>query len=198
MALSALLKKPGRKKGRSGYSLVELAIVLGIATVVLGGIWVAANMVKQKARVQDAYETVKMIVDNMHSIGMGMPSMTGPFAGGDNADLSQKACDTHVLPQSVVRTCAPAVSTVNPWGGTIEVRHSAAGVDDAFRVYMYKVPADECIQLFRRFLNDADLLSVNTATGWVAPGAITMSSACAAGATNKTAGFEFTFRAQNP
>ena len=184
------------KNGRRAFSLIEAAIILGIVGVILGGIWVVAGVVKKKAGGEQAYEEIKLIVDNMHSLGMGMSSLLY-FGTGVDTDFTTKAFNAGLFPKNVLT--AGALPTVNPWGGTIEVRTGVTS--QSFRVNMYGIPDAECIQLFTRFLDLTDLLKVNIAGTWRSSNWIinnTGSLSCPLSGGKRVAGLEFTFRSQKP
>lgn len=51
--------------GRRGFTLMELAIVLGVASLVVGAIWVAVDTVVQRARINAAVQQGLAILQNM-------------------------------------------------------------------------------------------------------------------------------------
>ncbi|MDD5587329.1 MAG: type 4 pilus major pilin [Alphaproteobacteria bacterium] len=194
-----ILKRSGHeKKARRAFTLTETAIVLGVVGIVLGGIWVAAGSVYQKVRVNNAYEEIRLIVDNMHSIGMGMTStaqLTTPTGGGEDQPITPKAFTAGVFPASVLT--AGALPARNPWNGNITI---VGGQNtQSFKIQMDNIPSAECIQLFHRFLDSPDLTRVRITTGWINPTTVDGSMACpVAAAVTRTAGLEFSFRSQAP
>jgi len=48
---------------RRGFSLVELAIVLGVVSIIVAGIWNYAGSARQTARIQQAMDAVAVLVD---------------------------------------------------------------------------------------------------------------------------------------
>ncbi len=58
-----------------GFSLVEFAIVLGVAGIVLGGIWGVAGMIRNNVRQQKFSETLYSIIGNIRGNYMGKSSV---------------------------------------------------------------------------------------------------------------------------
>lgn len=56
---------PSPPQLRSGFSLIEAAIVLGVVGLVIGGIWVAATAVQQKMALNQTVELVNRSVDEI-------------------------------------------------------------------------------------------------------------------------------------
>lgn len=53
---------------RSGFNLVEAAIVLGVVGLIIGGIWVAANAVNEQRRVSQTVSNILQIEQNVRRL----------------------------------------------------------------------------------------------------------------------------------
>jgi len=58
---------------RSGFNLVEAAIVLGVVGLVIGGIWVAASSVTEKRRLSAASTAILQLVQSLRGSLTGQP-----------------------------------------------------------------------------------------------------------------------------
>jgi Tfp pilus assembly protein PilE len=114
--------RPSRKTIQ-GLSLMELAIVIAIIGVMLGGLWVALNQAWESSKRETAKEMIATTVTNMRSF-------FGAKAGVDEHDkatLTKEMIAAGVIPASLVRatTCTGGVACAdNPWGPT-----SGGGID---------------------------------------------------------------------
>jgi len=132
------------EKKRRGFTLTEIAIVLGIIGLILGAIWVAAGAVYQNLRVSKA-ET------ELLQITQGIRSLYGTQTTFDTAAHlleTQGLIAAKVFPSDAVQNA----TTVNgPWGGStmnIYSQTDPAGVTgDSFSVEFDNIPVSACIAL---------------------------------------------------
>ena len=71
-----------------GASLAELAIVLGVVGVILGGIWTAASMVRQSAKVEQSVEAIGQIVEGVRVAYTARPQIGGVMNGINTNGIS--------------------------------------------------------------------------------------------------------------
>jgi len=60
-----------------GFTLTEMAIVLGVVGIVLGGIWAASSSVNDKQKANKAAQEVAIITQNMRSVLFGEELIPG-------------------------------------------------------------------------------------------------------------------------
>lgn len=110
------LRRPIRNV--SGFSLTELAIVLAVAGVVLGGVWTVSGRAWEYAKLERSKEAVATTVDNVRSYYAGLAGVP-EIASGGVGGMTDNLINSSTIPQYLVRNMAavPKVAD-NPWGGT--------------------------------------------------------------------------------
>lgn len=114
------VKKPSH--ARRGFSMVELAVVLGIVSMVLGAIWVYAGQASQTADRQKLTQQLVTVVNGMRSLYLGQANVCGTFD-----QLTARLSTQNAISPAMVRTAgctnvgsppaAPAGICVDtPWG----------------------------------------------------------------------------------
>jgi prepilin-type N-terminal cleavage/methylation domain-containing protein len=132
---------------RKGFTLTEIAIVLGIIGMVLGAIWVAASGAYNSHRATKANGELMSIVQNVR--GFYQTSTTVDTSG--NADMALSPTDAmhytyiqaHVFPNDMVT--ADNKAAYDPWNGGVaiaEARINNSG--DGFYVYFDLLPPAGC------------------------------------------------------
>jgi type II secretory pathway pseudopilin PulG len=114
---------------RNGYSLVELAIVLGVVGTVIAAIWSCASIAYERVRRERMLEETRVIVDNMRSAytgQMGIP-LLGFIA------LVPTLVQNHTIPSEMERLPLATACTNNlhicvdtPWGSADPTDYPAA------------------------------------------------------------------------
>ncbi|MGB4102272.1 MAG: type II secretion system protein [Alphaproteobacteria bacterium] len=154
---------------RRGFSLLELAIVLGIMGLVGGGIWVAASTVYQNYRIGRGVEQVQQIVDNIrdrYNALAQMPNENYTVFTQTMARADVFPGDTKLSPDVLPTACATCYFA-NPWtagnaaavcgGGAICVSavdvFGPAAVQPRynFAVTLRGLPQGDCVVLATKF-----------------------------------------------
>jgi len=129
--------RTSRTKKR-GFTLTEIAIVLGIVGLILGAIWVAAAAVYNNLRTAHANTEVLQIAQAVRAL-YATSNMIG---AGAAADQTPALITAGVTPKDL-GTVAPLI---NPWpNGNTAVWSNAVG--DGFEIIMTGVPQSACINL---------------------------------------------------
>lgn len=143
----AINKNPqGRSLQRKkGFTLTEIAIVLGIIGLILGAIWVAASSVYSNQKVGKANTQMLAISQGIRSL-YATSSTTGV---ADGTDLTGSLCTAGVFPTDSIVNCAtPSVN--DPWSGATTVTATSVtgnNAGDGFKIQMANVPTAGCIAL---------------------------------------------------
>lgn len=107
---------------RRGFTLTELAIVLGVIGIILGAIWAAASHTYSNYRTQKAVSQILTIVQSVRSI-----YSKGVFAAGDPIwlNFTNVLINSNAVPGDMIVPCAGlpwntgGQCIVNPWNGEV-------------------------------------------------------------------------------
>jgi type II secretory pathway pseudopilin PulG len=141
-----------RREPALGFTLTELAIVLGVIGTVLASIWAAASTAYQHQNVARAQQQIITIVHNIRALHANHPFFLG--TGDQTANLvSGGVFPSDMLVGSTKYNVGMGYTSLasNPWGGPVMVYETlnVGGVSQpaVFRVSYYNVAADACSQL---------------------------------------------------
>ena len=122
---------------KKGFTLTEIAIVLGIMGLILGAIWTAAASVYQNQRITHANTAVVQIVQSVRTL------MSTSSQVGTAGDITGSMVSAGVIPTDLVSGGA----ATGPWAGsTLKILTNLLS-DTAFTVELNKVPKAACIAL---------------------------------------------------
>jgi prepilin-type N-terminal cleavage/methylation domain-containing protein len=144
-------KAPAQKRleqRKKGFTLTEIAIVLGIMGLVLGAIWVAASGVYSNQKVTKANTELMAVVQGIRSLY----ATQNQVAAAAGTDLTTALIRSGVFPSDTLSTGNPQTAVAPgqaPWtNGTIWVYSSTvANAGDAFQVQFNGIPQTACINL---------------------------------------------------
>jgi prepilin-type N-terminal cleavage/methylation domain-containing protein len=130
---------PRLEPSKKGFTLTEIAIVLGIMGLILGAIWVAASGVYANQKEAKANTETLTIAQNLRSL-YSTQATTGVAAA---TDITAQMITAGVFPADTVNGAV----TVNPWNGTIGIIAQLPATANTFHVVLTNVPRDACINL---------------------------------------------------
>lgn len=154
-----------KNKQNRGFNLIEIAIVLAVVGIIVGGIYVAASSVYENNRKQEVQKQLLTIVQNMRAVYAGQVSI-GTFATAD-------AVAARIIPQDMINGSA----AVNAYGGATTVANSGS---TGFTVTMEDVSRGACTEMLMKTVSTAQIADALGVTG------ATAGSAVAIGATIAT------------
>ena len=130
------MKNSVKLKNQRGFTLVEVAIVLTIVGLVIGGIWLAASTVSNNQKKTALATDVLQIAQNIRNL-YGNQSVT---TGLDNA----AAIAAGAIPANLVTGTGTARNVFN---STADSTTIAAVGTTQFSIQMVGIPRDACIEL---------------------------------------------------
>jgi prepilin-type N-terminal cleavage/methylation domain-containing protein len=150
-----LVGQPAGRDENRGFTLTEIAIVLGIVGLILGAIWVAAAAVYNNLRTSKATTELLTVVQNVRAMyaTSGLVDANANMAVAATEGVGTAAATylaAGVFPSDTLNNVDPSKATQaqDPWGGTISVESatSSGGVAaDSFAVVFDRVPDNACI-----------------------------------------------------
>ncbi|MDR3449937.1 MAG: type 4 pilus major pilin [Alphaproteobacteria bacterium] len=149
--LSLSRAQPHKTSSSKGFTLTEIAIVLGIIGLILGAIWVAASKVYANQKVGKATTQMINVVQGIRSL-YSTSSVTGL---ADTTDMTFAICSASVFPSDTIPstgcgTSAAPATISNPWNGATTIASTSVAVaatGDAFMIKMAGVPTTGCTAL---------------------------------------------------
>jgi prepilin-type N-terminal cleavage/methylation domain-containing protein len=135
-----ITKNNTHRQRRRGFTLTEIAIVLGIIGLILGAIWVAAAAVYNNLRVSHANTEILQIAQAVRGL-YGNASSTGVIA---NTILTPTLINAKTVPSDMVNVAGTGLIDPFPGGTTGVLTPTTA---DSFTIEMTDVPNDACINL---------------------------------------------------
>ena len=148
---------------RRGFTLTELAIVLGIIGTILGGIWTAASMAHSSQIVDTSARQVVTIAQNIRSFYSGRTQIAPSLVGTEATTLLANA---GVFPPDMqMQTVTdPNWGTyprpANAFGGYVAIHIISS---NTFRVSYYNLSSMQCTQLA------AAVIQINNSSSGAAP-----------------------------
>ncbi|GEM_PF-830303 len=150
---------------RRGLSLMEMAIVLGVCGIVLGGLWATVNMVMERVRREQAFEQITFIVRGVRNFYSGRESIQYTTNGIDASvnPLTEYLIRNGIIPGEMVRDrSASPVRADLPWGrlgvngnlivnGGFQIQRMPGF--QSFRIILRGLKQESCVALATRLAN---------------------------------------------
>lgn len=133
------------RRVRRGFTLTEIAIVLGIIGLILGAIWVAASAVYSNLRLSRSQQELLQIAQAVRS----MYATQTTIAAAAGVDQTASLAPAGVFPSDAAIFAGGAWTVNGPWSGsTISVWSATNAVaGDSFVVEFVNIPNNACINL---------------------------------------------------
>lgn len=129
---------------RTGFSLIEAAIVLGIAGLVIAGIWLAATSVSDNLKTSSLITGLMAITRNTQLTF----SRNDAQSLGNNVDITSALINASAFPSDWV-----SGNTVkHPFAGGLNVSNWTSTGTPLFGIYMNGISAQTCIKFRHGYL----------------------------------------------
>ncbi len=142
---------------RKGFSLTELAIVLGVIGLILSGLWGVVAIVRENMKRSETKEQIYVLVNNVRNHYLNFACATPDQAcPPGSTNLTDYLFKKSALPYEMVRDRTAGTWVADhPWypgtaGGSVRVLAGDAGdvnTDSFFRVELRGVNEDSCLAL---------------------------------------------------
>jgi len=120
-----------------GFTLVEIAIVLGIIGLILGAVWTAASSVYANQRNTNANTAILTIAQGIRTLEATSSTV------GTAGDLTSSMITAGVIPGNLVS----GTTAIAPYPGSTLKIMTLAAADQSFTIEINKVPQAGCIAL---------------------------------------------------
>jgi prepilin-type N-terminal cleavage/methylation domain-containing protein len=135
------------KKYIYGFTLTEMAIVLGILGFILGAIWVAASSAYESSKITRTNAQIMSIAHAIRDLYAGRLTMESTAVVWP--DISPQLVSTGVFPSDMPIVNDPVTGLPHPtdlWGGQVIVYEDSVTLTD-FSISYLGLPQSACIKL---------------------------------------------------
>lgn len=138
-----------------GFTLTEIAVVLGLTGIAIAGIWAAAATVYENIRTKRAYEQALQIVTGFKAMYEGKV-----FDLGDWVDVTQVAIANQIIPPDMISANSYSGVTT-PWGGpTMFVVRSVSSRGFVIELNWEHLSNQACVKLANNLVSNAQQLGL--------------------------------------
>lgn len=128
------MKHRTNRSNQTGFSLMELMVVIGIIAVLVIGVLVYKAMAKGDSNVNRETDNVSVIISKIQRL------KGGASYGAAGADLLPIAINANAIPRSMAITGS---TVTNVWGGAVTIKSTGGG----FYVDYAGVPKEACLAM---------------------------------------------------
>lgn len=141
--------QPFSRSRRCGFNLVEVAIVLGVVGLVIGGIWWAASAIQTTNSTSEALKGILMLKNGIQNA----ISRADSCSIGD-IPITQSAIQIGAIPNNWIN----GSNVIPPFGTSMTIDNRCTG-GERFDIKIYGIKGDVCYRLLRA-------INQNFSTSW--------------------------------
>ena len=151
------------RRPNTGFTMIEIAIVLAIVGLILGAIWVAAKAVIDSNRANQAAQDIATITSNLRSTFIAQNSFSA------TGDQTSALVSEGIIPADLIPPAGASSPALDAWGQPVKIYFAGDGNARHFRVSFYGTPPDACFRIASQLANlgtsDAPIDLVTAAGG---------------------------------
>lgn len=125
-----MIKRPA-DKGRNAFTLTEIAIMIGVAGIVLSGTWVAVGVVNANLKIARAQKQTATIVTNIRALYANQAAF--PYNSMTHQDITASMVKAGVFPPDCFDS-ASSTTPKTPWGTTYRILAASGAGSDTFLI----------------------------------------------------------------
>jgi prepilin-type N-terminal cleavage/methylation domain-containing protein len=152
-----------RPQSRRGFTLTEIAMVLSVMGIILGGIWAVAGAVYDNNHIKTATQQFMTISANWKS---AFSSRRVDIA--DNTNITTMSINNNFLPADMITSPTTAV---NPWNGGVNILSSQT--DNGIIISYSGLNQSACVRLANALSNTSIIWQEINTNSQYTPGSIT-------------------------
>lgn len=134
---------------KKAFTLIEIAIVLGVIGAILSLIWSAANDAREAQKENEALVEIQIVVQNILNIMQGR-SFLAPMIS-PHIPITPQMITAGVIPDNYIEPTHPTTQAFNPWGRDTNLSNNSFVIwamdAKTFRISFYGVSRSGCLSL---------------------------------------------------
>lgn len=139
-------------KRPAGFTLTELAVVLGVVGLMIAAIWMAGKSVSDNRRATQAVQDILYIASNIRSTYTSASQFSDATETPETGKLITSG---GIFPSSLLDpgSGTPPTALKNDWDGAVIVYFTSGGNQRRFRIAYQGTPQDACFRIASQLLN---------------------------------------------
>jgi prepilin-type N-terminal cleavage/methylation domain-containing protein len=132
------------RPSNTGFTLIEIAIVLGVFAVIMAGIWLVVSVVYENVRGYETNRQLQTIVQNVRQLSQRISG----FSSAAGTDVTANYDAQGAFPVEMRLNQQVTNGNLNhPWANTGDAVHMFVRGPTSFGIQITKLPKKACISL---------------------------------------------------
>jgi len=136
-----------QRHSHTGFTLIELAIVLAIIGVIIGGVWYYAAQTLNKMKQEKMQDEITQIIQNSRQVFSS--ANTAPVIG-TNVNFTTQAITANIFPIEMVNNNTSPPTLMDPYGQPVTLTTSGAQ-NTSFHL-QFNTRSDSCTNIMTKFI----------------------------------------------